>query len=180
MNYIADAKTKYFDSKEHYLAFRKAWAKAVNNKDIHLNAEHFMFYNAIRGLDITRGFTERKSLKKIYHQGWVNLGQDNAHFRLKQAARYTAPSFVEIFDGTLSVETFRKVVTDMPSIKQKIEFHYNKSFDEWSSEYLTKQLAEFEKNLRASQTPLEPWAREALNEALKDSATLISEGEYHE
>ena len=179
MNYIADAKTKYFRNRAHYMLFKAAWAEAVNNKDIHLKAEHFMFYNAIRGVEITRGFTERKSLKKIYHQGWVNLAQDEAQFRLNQAARYSAPSFVEIFDGTVDVDTFRQVVSDMPRIPQKIEFHRNLSFDDWADEYVSKQLANLRTTIERNSTPIEPEFREALWKA-SQRATLISEGELHE
>lgn len=168
---IADAKTKYFEDKDHYLEMRKAWADSVNDSNTHLKAEHFMFYNAIRGKDITCGFTETKSLKKIYYQGWINLAQDNAHFNLKRAARRGASEIVDIFDGQIDAGTVQQVIADMPSIPQKMENsrylqrhgcgNYPFAFDEWALEY---QLKQFGENLIANQTPLEPEFREVLNQ----------------
>ena len=57
-------------SKEEYKAVKRAWARAVNNKDNkpykdemygtkhdgRLNALHFLVYNIIRGMPATRGF----------------------------------------------------------------------------------------------------------------------------
>lgn len=74
---IEDAKTRFFNSKEHYLNFKQAWKDFHNNGD-HikwsewetptgrmaktkcplLNSSHYMLYNLLRGYDISRGFTE--------------------------------------------------------------------------------------------------------------------------
>ncbi len=74
---IENAKTRFFESKEHYLNFRQAWKDFHNNEE-HiergewttphgnvkeyktplLNASHYMLYNLLRGYDIKHGFSE--------------------------------------------------------------------------------------------------------------------------
>lgn len=177
MNYIADAKTKYFDSKEHYLAFRKAWAEYVNANGDTLGGAHFMFYAAIRGRDILEGFRNRTNLKKIYHQMCVNPGAVGAYRELKYWSRYQIASVLRAFGGTIDADTARRVIADMPPVHDEVEYHGSMSFEEWCDYKLALQMKETYENLQANQTPLEPWARKALWEALRESATLISEGE---
>ena len=80
---IENAKTRLFESKEHYLQFRQAWKdfhnsdKLVWREDVEvycwsqrknvimknvkhtsLSAEHYMLYNLLRGYDAQRGFRE--------------------------------------------------------------------------------------------------------------------------
>jgi len=58
MNYqIADAKTRYFENKEHYLNFRKAWSESVNNDDIYLSGAHMLLYSLLRERDVREAFT---------------------------------------------------------------------------------------------------------------------------
>ncbi len=141
MNYIADAKTTFFTDKEHYLAFKKAWSKAVNNSDNHLRAEHFMFYNAIRGLDILNGFTDVTSLKRIFNQVWINLNTYEARSKLNSIAMgrawgTTIESFVGLFDGTITEEMFRGVISQMPKVEQKMDnsrYRFT-SFEDWCGE----------------------------------------------
>lgn len=79
---IENAKTRFFESKEHYLNFKQAWkdfhnsdklvwredvrvyvyntnsyATMKNVKHTSLSAEHYMLYNLLREYDIKRGFT---------------------------------------------------------------------------------------------------------------------------
>lgn len=170
---IADAKTKYFTDKEHYLAFRQAWSEAVNNPDIHLQAEHFMFYSAIRGRNILEGFKEVTSKKRLYNQRWINLRayetrHNLTHLLLGRMWGMTGEEFIKIFNGTLSYDTLRHVIQVMPEVKMKIDssmFHQGPSgkhlsFEEWVIEHQLKQFGE----KLATQTPVEPEFREALSQ----------------
>jgi hypothetical protein len=199
MNYIADAKTKYFEDKDHYLAMRAAWARAVNNKDIQLRAEHFMFYNAVRGKEITAGFSETRNLKKLYHQMWANLGTYNAYNALKASLRWREhiiDQLVEIFDGTLTRETIVDVISVLPKVEQKFIYHGKKTFEEFVDTELVQNMINLQRKLRES-TPVEPEFQEALYgnrndryitadvdqalwKSLDESAELVSEGENRE
>lgn len=78
---IENAKTRFFESKEHYLKFKQAWKdfhnsdKLVWREDVEvyswalerkvvmhnvkrtsLSAEHYLLYNLLRGYESTRGF----------------------------------------------------------------------------------------------------------------------------
>ena len=73
---IENAKTRFFESKEHYLNFRQAWKDFHNNEE-HiergewttpngnvreyktplLSSSHYMLYNLLREYDIKYGFT---------------------------------------------------------------------------------------------------------------------------
>lgn len=174
MNYIADAKTKYFENKEHYLAMRKAWAEAVNNPDIHLTGAHFMFYNAIRGKDICCGFSDRTNWKKIYHQGWINPGADEASWRLRSWARGDMGSIWMVFGEILDTDVARQVIADMPSIPQKINYT-SKSYDDWCDEQMAKEM---KKPIKISDLCWNADIETACNNALRKSATLISAGEF--
>ena len=80
---IENAKTRFFESKEHYLKFRQAWKdfhnsdklvwredvevyswelqKKVTMKNVKhtsLSAKHYLLYNLLRGYEAHRGFTE--------------------------------------------------------------------------------------------------------------------------
>jgi hypothetical protein len=84
---IKEAKTRFFESKEHYLKFRQAW-KDFHNNNHHikivewtdergnerkgkvsiLTSSHYMLYNLLRGYDIKYGFTPLTSGKE--HLKW--------------------------------------------------------------------------------------------------------------
>lgn len=162
MNYIADAKTKYFESKEHYLAFRKAWANYVNENSDALWGAHFMFYAAIRGRNILEGFRNRSNLKKIYSQAYVNPGASGAYRKLQYWARYEPTSLTKPFGDEISIETARQVIADMPIVSEEIAYHGSLSFEEWSNQYLAKQLAKMHEELAAQQTSIEPELAEAV------------------
>lgn len=90
---IENAKTRFFESKEHYLNFKQAWKdfhnsdKLVWREDVEvysynldrnvtmrnvkhtsLSAQHYMLYNLLREYDIQRGFTPPKDAAD--HQKW--------------------------------------------------------------------------------------------------------------
>jgi len=90
---IENAKTRFFESKEHYLNFKQAWKDFHNSdklvwredvvvyaynldrnvimrnvKHTSLSAQHYMLYNLLRGYDIQRGFTPPKDAPD--HQKW--------------------------------------------------------------------------------------------------------------
>ncbi len=87
---IENAKTRFFESKEHYLKFRQAWKDFHNsdklvwredvevyswayNKNItmknvkrtSLSAEHYMLYNLLRGYEANRGFTPLTNERRL-------------------------------------------------------------------------------------------------------------------
>jgi hypothetical protein len=84
---IENAKTRFFESKEHYLNFRQAWKDFHNNEE-HiergewttphgnvkeyktplLSSSHYMLYNLLRGYDIKYGYTPLQSGKE--HLKW--------------------------------------------------------------------------------------------------------------
>lgn len=139
MNYIADAKELFFEDKEQYLAFRKAWKEAANNPNIHLDAEHFMFYSAIRGRDCFEGFRNRGP-KKAYTQGWANPGTSNAYVRLKYIARSEAMRCEladRIFGGHISSDTVRDVISMIPKVSPEY-VSTRKSYEEWKLDYMLK------------------------------------------
>ena len=139
MNTIADAKELFFEDKEHYLTFRKAWKAAANNPDIHLQAEHFMFYSAIRGRNCFEGFRNRGP-KKAYTQGWANPGTSNAYTQLKYIVRSASMCHdlaERIFDNTISSETVADVISMIPKVSPEYTFT-NKPYEEWKLDYLLK------------------------------------------
>lgn len=153
MNYIADAKELFFEDKEQYLAFRKAWKAAANNPNIHLDAEHFMFYSAIRGRNCFEGFRNRGP-KKAYTQGWANPGTSNAYTQLKYIARSGGTGMDHIFGDTISPQ----VVMDVISMIPKVSTEYvstNQPYEVWKVDYLLKNApvisdtAEFDRELVA-------------------------------
>lgn len=85
---IENAKTRFFESKEHYLNFRQAWKDFHNNRnhmkafvwtDQHgkkhdcevplLTSSNYMLYNLLREYDITYGFTPLTTGKD--HLKWM-------------------------------------------------------------------------------------------------------------
>lgn len=169
---IADAKTKYFESKEHYLAMRKAFAEAYNNPDIHLESAHFLLYNLLRGKDASCGFKDRTNLRKIYHQGWVNLGLNEAQTDLYAWARRWPEKLLSPFGGTVSQEVVLDIAKLMPMVKAKREWADDNTFEEWVTKYVQKEMQTVAESLLANQKPLEPDMAQALH-------NLITTGEAY-
>jgi hypothetical protein len=136
MNTIADAKELFFEDKEHYLAFRKAWKEAANNPHIHLDAHHFMFYSAIRGRNCFEGF-RNKTPRKAYTQGWANPGTSNAYTQLKYIARGGGKGLCHTFGDTISPQVVVDVISMIPKVSPEYTFT-NKPYEEWKLDYLLK------------------------------------------
>lgn len=60
-----------FSSKEHYLNFRAAWAKAAN--DGHLTAAHHVLFNLVTGKPFYNGFTPVTNSNKLSNGAYLNL-----------------------------------------------------------------------------------------------------------
>lgn len=99
---------KFFQTKQQYLAFRAAFAAAQNNPRAKkgkpntngykepgwLTASHYMLLNSVRGLPLTRGFSEIANKNKL-HNGMparVNIDAAERNITSRVAA---AKSFIE-------------------------------------------------------------------------------------
>ena len=134
MNYqIADAKTSFFDDKEHYLNFLQAWKKAAQQSQKKgenwacLTGAHMFFYAAVRGQNVYDAFTPISRKTKLNNGFRVNHGMyfaydwltslakraqdDNWEYGQKQVA-----DFLEPFNGTIDKERFIKIVDQLPSV----------------------------------------------------------------
>lgn len=88
-----------FNTKEEYLAFRKAWATAVNNGE-EISAEHHALYNILRGYPASRGFTPITNANKLRNGTPINNGLYYAVLLLrKMPERWLKP-----FGGTVTEE----------------------------------------------------------------------------
>jgi len=91
-------KETIFKHKEHYLAFRAAWAKSVNDKDVKITAAHHMVYNILRGKDFDTGFSPVIRTTKLQNGFYINQG-------VYQASREVNwESLLKVFDGTATSE----------------------------------------------------------------------------
>ena len=99
-----------FTCKEHYLAFRAAWAKAVNQKDNNITGTHHMLYNILRGRAFDKGFTPITRKTKLENGYRINHGV----YLAAQNLRY--PHYLlNVFDGTVTKEMLDKLL--MPEVK---------------------------------------------------------------
>lgn len=60
---------KFFQNKQSYLAFRKAFAAAQNNEEVHLYSTHFLFFNLVCGRPFFNGFTPKTRKNFIANGG---------------------------------------------------------------------------------------------------------------
>jgi len=51
--------------RKHIKPFEINWAKNVNTKGVELKAEHYIFYNILRGVNPRRGFADCINLEKL-------------------------------------------------------------------------------------------------------------------
>jgi len=122
MNYqIADAKTRYFENKEHYLNFRKAWSESVNNDDIYLSGAHMLLYSLLRERDVREAFTPTSRPTKLRSGQLINNGLYRAYESLSRLnGNWVTESDFEYlmlpFKDTLKKETLMQAVIDMPKI----------------------------------------------------------------
>jgi hypothetical protein len=135
MNYqIADAKTKFFDDKEHYLNFLQAWKKAAQRSQSKgegwgcLTGAHMFFYAAVRGRNVYEAFTPIHRKTKLQNGFRVNQGMYFAYDWLSRLARYAkddnykwgqemVEEFLKPFNGTIDKERFVKIVEAFPEVE---------------------------------------------------------------
>ena len=72
-----------FKTKEQYLQFRKAFARAAQAGT--LRAEHFIFFNIVRGLPYHRGFTPITNTNKLSNGADICGGLDRGVKNLRYA-----------------------------------------------------------------------------------------------
>jgi len=94
---IADAKTRYFNDKQHYVNFLKAWARAVNSPNVKatkdprfgnkvggwVQSEHVFLYALLRGKDINSAFTPITNETRLENGHYQNNGLFWAHQGLR-------------------------------------------------------------------------------------------------
>ena len=136
---IADARTRYFKDKEHYINFRKAWSKAVNSVDAkstkdpdygtrtpgNLTAAHMLFYALLRGQNLEQTFTPVTNSTRLANGTYVNQGLYFAAQSLKRLSNKYMPesyvdSFLAPFGETVDKETLFRVIEEMPEIKAEV------------------------------------------------------------
>lgn len=142
MNYqIADARTRFFNDKEHYLNFLAAWKRAANsvnakatkdkfygNKvDGWLTGAHMLLYTLVRGRDIRPAFTLVTNETKLTNGFYINHGLYWAAQDLIRIAGYVkndrewsnniVDEFLAPFNGTFEKERLVELVEAMPEIK---------------------------------------------------------------
>jgi hypothetical protein len=145
--------TTYFETKEQYLNFRKAWAIAVNDERAKKKLEknswgdivrvpgwttsaHFMLYNILRGKSIYHGFVPVKNKNKLTNGAYINHGFYEAARDLRHVIRCAQASeertsyqsrvldlFMDPIKDVLTVEQLAKI--KVPEIKP-IESNYGK------------------------------------------------------
>lgn len=137
-------KFELFTCKEHYLAFRKAFAKAVNDERAKsqlkpgydntkyrvkgwLKAEHFILLNLLRDKPINRGFSMKTRKMAL-------LNGHEPHLEFKRAIEFLREicepkirddswwgmrrdEFLEPLEGTVTVEMLNKLYVHIPEIK---------------------------------------------------------------
>lgn len=129
---IADAKTRYFENKQHYLNFLNAWKKEASSDNCRLTAAHMLFYALVRGKDVRTAFVPITRENKLRNGFYINQGLYFAYRdlcsikRLSQTAKGEAASewskrvindFLAPFDDVIDQEFLFKVTNEMPEIK---------------------------------------------------------------
>lgn len=102
---IENAKTKFFSSKEHYLAFKKAWAEKARSKSI--DSVDIVLYNLLRGKLSTRGFSPIVNKVKLANGAAEYGAYENSLWLLrnwlaKNQERQLSPEAA--FEGTIKKE----------------------------------------------------------------------------
>lgn len=127
---IENAKHKFFTDKEHYLSFKKAWAKASQAGKT--TAAHHILYNLLRGYDISRGFTPITNRNKLENGAYINHGlyfaSHNLRHKIDDARRVvkndffnadqrkyttkTVNSFLGAFGGTVTPQMLVNILKE--------------------------------------------------------------------
>jgi hypothetical protein len=69
-------KTCLFSTREEYLNFKAAWAKLAKEKKI--SSSMILFYNIVRGKEVSRGFTDIRNPNKLANGARPDLAFVNA------------------------------------------------------------------------------------------------------
>ena len=117
--------TNTFETKDQYLAFRSAWAKAAQDKV--LTGAHHVLLNILRGHPVERGFTPITKTTKLQNGFRINHGlyfaagelssivsgaASDSGYQKERAERFIAP-----FAGTLTLEQLAEIkVPTIPSL----------------------------------------------------------------
>jgi hypothetical protein len=115
---ITDAKMRYFNDKEHYLNFLKAWKKAATNSigtDDGLNDAHMLMYALLRGKDARSAFKPITKISKLENGAFINNGLYWAHEHLARQKR-EPEKFLAPFEGTIEPEILLRVIEEMPVV----------------------------------------------------------------
>ncbi len=105
--------TNTFETKEQYLAFRAAWAKAA--QDGKITAAHHVLLNILRGHPIERGFTPITKTTKLQSGHRINHGLYFAAAQLRYMQTYNAEYFCAPFGDTFTAEQFAEI--EIPEVK---------------------------------------------------------------
>ena len=117
--------TNTFETKDQYLAFRSAWAKAAQDKV--LTGAHHVLLNILRGHPVERGFTPITKTTKLQNGFRINHGlfwaADELRSIVKGAAedagwqKDRAERFIKPFGDTLTLEQLAEIqVPSIPSL----------------------------------------------------------------
>ena len=138
---IADAKTRYFNDKDHYIRFLKAWKRATNsvnckatknkyygNKESGwLTGAHMFLYALLRGKDVYSAFTPITKTTKLQNGFYLNHGMYWAYSDLRRIcelasqqdrdyAKRRVEEFLAPFNGTIDVERLVQLAQDLPQL----------------------------------------------------------------
>ncbi len=160
---IADAKTRYFNDKQHYLNFLQAWKKAAQRSGSKgkdwgcLTGAHMVMYALLRGRDVRSAFTPITKKTKLSNGAYVNHGMYWAYQDLIGLAREwkqeeRVEKFLAPLNDTVDAEVLFKLMNEIPEISA-IHSNYGKGI----------QAAEAIKGSR--QTAKELWA--TIDEVMK-------------
>ena len=135
--------TTYYETKEQYLTFRKAWAKACNDsrckktvetnewgsfrKDGWLTAAHHVLFNILSRRPVESGFTPITKAVKLQNGAYLNHGLYFAVSELKRMVRFAqmekrgewyqkmVDQFLEPLKDVVSVELLASI--EVPEVK---------------------------------------------------------------
>ena len=110
-----------FTSKDQYLLFKQAWAKAAQSGD--LTAGHFLLYNLLLDRKLTTGFTPTFTARKLPGRTGVNSGVCLAAKQLTLAKgwEFKQKQFLGVLGNTITPEMLEQI--KVPHF-ELLEFNY--------------------------------------------------------
>ena len=120
---IADAKTRFFEDKQHYLNFLNAWKKAANKRE--LTAAHMFFYALVRGRNVYEAFTPVTRKSKLENGFYINHGMYFAYQHLwflrkhpdHEWAQHHFDTFLAPFEGAIDKDFLVIVLDQLPELE---------------------------------------------------------------